>query len=104
MKVHQIAVIMSNIKDFQALIGQLHNKSTDILMELERNQIEPLSELHSVIKTKRVLLNMTQQEVADLADISLTTYKNIEAPEGNYTKHTLFAVLNVLGVQLCLKP
>ena len=95
--------MMSNIEDFQTLLEQLHHKSADILLELETHHVEPLSDLYSVIKAKRQSLKMTQQEVADLADISLTTYKNIEAPEGNYTKDTLFAVLNVLGVQLCLK-
>ena len=94
---------MSNVKDFQTLLGQLHHKSADILLELETHHVEPLSELHSVIKAKRQTLKMTQQEVADLADISLTTYKNIEASDGNYTKDSMFAVLNVLGVQLCLK-
>ena len=94
---------MSNTKDFQALLEQLHNKSADILLDLENNHSEPLNDLHRVIKAKRQALKMTQQETADLADISLTTYKNIEAPDGNYTRDTLFAVLNVLGVQLCLK-
>ncbi len=95
---------MSNISDFQALLKQLQHKSDDILLTLQTHQVEPISELHRVIKTKRQMLKMTQQAVADLADISLTTYKNIETPEGNYTKETLLAVLNVLGVQLCLKP
>lgn len=95
--------MVSNIEAFQVLLKQLQHKSADVLSELEAQQVEPLSELHSVIKAKRQSLKMTQQEVADLADISLTTYKNIESPEGNYTKDTLFAVLNVLGVQLCLK-
>jgi len=94
---------MSNIKEFQSLLEQLHHKSSDIFLELSNKHTEPLSELHSVIKARRQTLKMTQQEVADLADISLTTYKNIEAPDGNYTKDTLFAVLNVLGVELCLK-
>jgi len=94
---------MSNIKDFQALLEQLHYKSADILLEQEKNHIEPLTNLHRVIKAKRQALKMTQQETADLADISLTTYKNIEDPDANYTRHTLFSVLNVLGVQLCLK-
>lgn len=95
---------MSNTKEFQTLLEQLHYKSADILLELKTHHVEPLSDLHSVIKAKRQVLKMTQQEVADLADLSLTTYKNIESPKGNYTKDTLFAVLNVLGVQLCLKP
>lgn len=97
-------MLNSNVKEFQDLMSQIQNKSADILLDIEKYQVEPLAALHSVVKTKRRFLKMTQQEVADLADISLTTYKNIESLDGNYTKHTLFAVLNVLGIQLCLKP
>ncbi len=59
--------------------------------------------LGSEIKTRRVFLKINQQELADLAGISINTVVAIERGTGNPRAQTLLSICDVLGLQLTTK-
>lgn len=59
--------------------------------------------LGSEIKTRRVFLKINQQELADLAGISINTVVAIERGTGNPRTQTLLSICDVLGLQLTTK-
>lgn len=54
------------------------------------------------IKTRRLKSQLSQQEVAARARVSLATLQNIEAGRANPAHNTLLAICQVLGLQLSL--
>jgi transcriptional regulator with XRE-family HTH domain len=62
-----------------------------------------LEELIKTIKTRRKLLNVTQEMLADLSGVGLRTVKQFERGKGNPTLQTLQALADVLGLQICLE-
>ena len=61
--------------------------------------MEPLK----IIKEKRLLLQFTQQKVADTAGISLRTIKLIENESGNPSLSTLTKICQVLGLEVVIR-
>lgn len=61
--------------------------------------MEPLK----IIKEKRLLLQFTQQKVADTAGISLRTIKLIENESGNPSLSTLTKICQVLGLEIVIR-
>jgi transcriptional regulator with XRE-family HTH domain len=60
-------------------------------------------ELYSIIKERRSLLGLTQQDLADYTGLSLRIIKNIESGKGNPSLKTLTKIADILGVELILK-
>ena len=60
-------------------------------------------ELYSIIKERRSLLGLTQQDLADYTELSLRSIKNIESGKGNPSLKTLTKIADILGVELILK-
>lgn len=60
-------------------------------------------ELYSIIKERRSLLGLTQQDLADYTELSLRIIKNIESGKGNPSLKTLTKIADILGVELILK-
>lgn len=58
---------------------------------------------YSVIKERRALLGLTQQDLADYTGLSLRIIKSIEAGKGNPSVATLLKIAEVLGLELRLK-
>lgn len=58
---------------------------------------------YSIIKERRVLLGLTQQDLADYAGLSLRIVKSIEVGKGNPSVSTLSKIAEVLGLELLLK-
>lgn len=58
---------------------------------------------YSIIKERRTLLSLTQQELADYTGLGLRTVKEIEAGRGNPSVATLSKIAGVLGLELQLK-
>ncbi len=54
----------------------------------------------NTIKTRRKLLRITQQQLADIAGVSINTLTKIERNEGNPTLDVLERVLDALGLDL----
>lgn len=58
---------------------------------------------YSVIKERRALLGLTQQDLADYTGLSLRIIKSIEAGKANPSVATLLKIAEVLGLELRLK-
>ena len=55
------------------------------------------------IKVRRTVLKIKQQELADLAGVSINTVVAIERGTGNPSIKTLVSVCDVLGLQIVTK-
>lgn len=58
---------------------------------------------YSIIKERRTLLGLTQQDLADYTGLGLRTIKDVEAGKGNPSASTLLRIAEVLGLELQLK-
>lgn len=56
-----------------------------------------------IIKERRSVLGITQQELADISGIGLRTIKLIETNNGNPSIDTLNRILYALGMELDIK-
>ncbi len=56
--------------------------------------------LIETIKTRRDMLNVTQDMLADLSGVGLRTLKQFESGKGNPTLETLNKLGNALGMEL----
>ena len=56
-----------------------------------------------IIKKRRLLLGITQQDLSDFSGVGLRTIRQIEAGKGNPSLETLTNILNVLGVEIDFK-
>jgi predicted transcriptional regulator len=57
-------------------------------------------ELKEVMKSRRKTLNISQQDLAEMAEISLATVKDIERGKGNPSLATVKKILEVLGMEI----
>ena len=55
------------------------------------------------IKNRRRFLKINQQELADLAGVSINTVVAVERGTGNPQLNTLLSICNVLGLKLVTK-
>lgn len=60
-------------------------------------------EYYSIIKERRALLGLTQQDLADYTGLSLRIIKSIEVGKGNPSMSTLRKIADVLGLEVILK-
>jgi transcriptional regulator with XRE-family HTH domain len=56
-----------------------------------------------IIKERRAILGITQQDLADISGVGLRTVKQIETGKGNPAIHTLQKIAGVLGMELILQ-
>ena len=56
--------------------------------------------LYETIKQRRILLDLTQQDLADITGIGLRTIKLIESSKGNPSVETLSKLGLALGLEL----
>jgi predicted transcriptional regulator len=57
-------------------------------------------ELNEIIKTRRKELGISQLDLAEMAEISLATVKDIERGKGNPSISTVKKIINVLGLEM----
>jgi transcriptional regulator with XRE-family HTH domain len=57
-------------------------------------------EAGSVIRKRRVSLDIDQRSLSEISGVAVHTLSNIEAGKGNPTVHTLDRVLHALGMEL----
>ena len=62
------------------------------------------SELAHVVKQRRTSLRLRQEDVADLAGVSLRFVQSVEAGKTTLRLDKLAAVLDVLGLKLTAEP
>jgi transcriptional regulator with XRE-family HTH domain len=60
-------------------------------------------ELIKTIKERRDALQVTQETLAELSGVGLRTLKQLESGKGNPTLLTLQKIVDVLGMEVCLK-
>ena len=57
-------------------------------------------ELEEIMKQHREFLSLTQQDLAEMAEIGVDTIKDIERGKGNQALKTLKKILEVLGIEI----
>ena len=62
-----------------------------------------LEEIIATLKTRRLVLAVTQQHLAELSGVGLRTIKEIESGKGNPTLATLSKIAEVLGMEIKLE-
>ena len=55
------------------------------------------------IKTRRKTLSLSQNDLAEMAEVSLATVKNIERGAGNPSFATIEKLLEVLGLEIVFR-
>jgi len=61
------------------------------------------TDLIKILKDRRDMLGVTQEHLAELANVSLRTLKAIESGKGNPTFDTLNKLADVLGMEMKLE-
>ncbi|UVP48203.1 helix-turn-helix transcriptional regulator [Bacteroides fragilis] len=59
-------------------------------------------ESYKVLKNRRSILRISQEDLAEISEISLSTIKNIERGKGNSSLKTIEKICEVLGLEICL--
>lgn len=57
-------------------------------------------ELKDIMKQRREYLTLTQQDLAEMAQVGLATVKDIERGKGNPALNTVKKILEVLGMEI----
>lgn len=57
----------------------------------------------NLIKQRRAVLGLTQQDLSDYSGLSLRIIKSIEADKGNPSMSTLEKIADVLGLEIIIK-
>ncbi|GHU72448.1 transcriptional regulator [Bacteroidia bacterium] len=60
-------------------------------------------DIDKLIKERRSLLGINQQNLADVSGVGLRTIKQIEVGKGNPSIKTLTTILDVLGLELIVQ-
>ena len=60
-------------------------------------------ELNEAIKSRRKVLAISQLDLAEMAEVSLATVKDIERGKGNPSLSTVNKLLGVLGLEMDFK-
>lgn len=59
-------------------------------------------ELIKTIKERREIMQVTQENLAELSGVGLRTLKQFESGKGNPTLLTIHKLADVLGMEICL--
>lgn len=60
-------------------------------------------DIGSILKERRALLGISQQDLADYSGIGISTIKDMERGVGNPSLHTLQKILDVVGLEIMLQ-
>ena len=60
-------------------------------------------DIGNIIKERRALLKISQQDLAEYAGVGISTVKDLERGVGNPSLHTLQKMLDVVGMELVLQ-
>lgn len=62
-----------------------------------------LMALQEIMKSRRKTLSLSQQDLAEMAGVGLSTIKDIERGQGNPSMSTITKILEVLGMEIVFK-
>lgn len=57
-------------------------------------------ELKDIMKERRETLSLTQQDLAEMAQVGLATVKDIERGKGNPSLNIIKKIVDVLGIEI----
>ncbi len=60
-------------------------------------------DIAAIIKKRRALLGLSQQDLAEFAEVGIATIKDIERGKGNPSLHTLQRIMTVLGLEMIIQ-
>lgn len=60
-------------------------------------------EIGKVIKERRALLGISQQDLSDYSGVGISTVKDLERGKGNPSIETLKKILDVVGLEMVLQ-
>lgn len=60
-------------------------------------------DIAGIIKERRSLLGLTQQDLADYTGLSVRIIKSVESGKGNPSLSTLGKIAEILGLEIVLK-
>lgn len=58
---------------------------------------------YNIIKERRSILGLTQQDLADYTGLSVRIIKSIESGKGNPSMSTLSKIADILGLEIIMK-
>lgn len=58
---------------------------------------------YKIIKERRAILGLTQQDLSDYTELSVRFIKSVEAGKGNPSVQSLEKIASVLGLEIVLK-
>ena len=73
------------------------------LLSLRESLLCHTMELKDIMKQRREILSLTQQDLAEMAQVGLATIKDIERGKGNPALNTVKKILEVLGIEIDYK-
>ena len=60
-------------------------------------------DVETIIKERRTLLGISQQDLADFSGVGISTVKDLERGVGNPSMKTLKKILDVVGLEMVLQ-
>ena len=71
-----------------------------LLLSLPQSLLYHTMELKEIMKQRREFLSLTQQDLAEMAEVGVATIKDIERGKGNPALNTIKKILEVLGIEI----
>ena len=56
--------------------------------------------IREVMKLQRMVLGITQQDLADMSEVAISTIKQIESGKGNPSLSTVEKIMDILGMEV----
>ena len=75
----------------------------NILYFCTKGEIYCTMKYGELIKERRAVLGLTQQDLSDYTELSLRIIKSVESEKGNPSLKTLEKIAEVLGLELIMK-
>ena len=72
----------------------------NLLLSLLQSLLYHTMELKEIMKQRREFLSLTQQDLAEMAEVGVATIKDIERGKGNPALNTIKKILEVLGIEI----
>lgn len=71
-----------------------------LYLSLRESIVYQTMELKDLMKERREVLSLTQQDLAEMAQVGVATVKDIERGQGNPSLNTIKKILDVLGIEI----
>lgn len=72
----------------------------NFVLYLHKSLLCHTMELKDIMKQRREILSLTQQDLAEMAQVGVATIKDIERGKGNPALSTVKKILDVLGIEI----